>query len=153
MADQIYGIAGESCEYFGMISNSQNKKLYIKMQCGRPTENHVAQEDGTWALSESKLEEAYEVDIAALDPLMSHILRHDLNGESKAKARAELKFKIAQAEIMEKYGKGSTVLITENGVCYHKDRECTGLANSINIVEINLSDGLKNYSPCSMCCN
>ena len=114
------------------------------------------EENQDWVVDEEQKEEItqneYETDLATLDPLMSHILRHEINSESEAKARAELKFDIAQAEIMEKYGKGSTVLITENGDCYHKDRECTGLANSTNVVEINLSDGLKNYSACSICC-
>lgn len=52
---------------------------------------------------------------------------------------------------MEKYGKGSTVFITENGECYHTDKACTALANSTNFIEAKLSDGLKNYLACGIC--
>ena len=84
--------------------------------------------------------------------MLSHVQRHERNGELEAAGRAELAFQIAQAEILEKYDKGQTVYITENGSCYHTSEDCTALANAVEIIEIKLSDGLKNYSPCSVCC-
>ena len=100
-----------------------------------------------------KAQEAYAGEIATLDPLLAHILRHERNGEFERAARAESEFEIRQAEIMEKYGRGETVYITETGECYHTTEDCSALANAVGVREINKSDGLKNYSPCSICCN
>ena len=108
----VYGKLGES----GMIFDKpyRTPQGYIKMIEERPTTDHVAQEDGTWVISQEAIDAQYEADLATLDPLLSHIYRHDFNGETEAKARAERQYAIAQAEVLEKYGKGSTVLITEN---------------------------------------
>ena len=112
----------------------------------------MAQEDGTWSIPEEKLEELYQSELALLDPLQAHSSRHDHNGETEKAARAWLEFDIVQAEVMEKYGKGSKVLVTETGTCYHKKADCSALSGH-ETNEINLSDGLKNYNPCAMCCN
>ena len=152
MNKQVWGKVGESGSAFGQ-SNLMESMGYIPMQDEPPSIDHVAQEDGTWLIPPEALEANYQRDLATLDPLLAHVMRHDFNGEIEAKARAELKYTIAQAEVLEKYNKGSTVLITETGSCYHLNAECTALANSVEIKEINKSDGLKNYSPCSVCCN
>lgn len=90
-------------------------------------------------------------DLQTLDPMLSHIARHERNNETAAAARAEAAFAIAQAEILEKYGKGTTVYVTKTGSCYHTAPDCPAITNSTT-AEINLSDGLKHYSPCSLCC-
>ncbi len=130
------------------------ERLGLRLMKGkRPTKNHVAQEDGTWAVTEEVNQALYEADLATLDQLQLHILRHERNGDTERAARAELEFEITQAKILEKYGKGKTVLITEGGECYHADPDCVGLANAVEVKEVNQSDGLENYSPCSICCN
>ncbi len=150
MDKQVWGKVGESGSAFG--KGSMMKAMgYIPMQDEPPSVNHVAKEDGTWEVSVEKLGELYAADLATLDPLLSHVYRHDFNGEYEEKARAELEFQIAQSEIMEKYGKGSTVFISENGTCYHADEKCSHIGADNNNLEINLSDGLKNYTACSVC--
>ena len=144
---KIYGIEGQG----GMVVNPRYTTGLIEMQSTPPTQNHVAQEDGTWSIPEENLEELYQAELALLDPLQAHAGRHDHNGETEKAARAWLEFDIAQAEVMEKYGKGSTVFITENGECYHTDKDCSALANSTNFIEVKLSDGLKNYLACGIC--
>ena len=143
----VYGKPGES----GSIFNLRHTTGYIEMQGESPSINHVAQADGTWAIPPKKLEGLYQSDLSLLDPLQAHANRHDHNGETEKASRAWLEFDIAQAEVMEKYGKGSTVFITENGECYHTDKDCTALTNSTNFIEVKLSDGLKNYLACGIC--
>ena len=99
------------------------------------------------------IQAAYKADLATLDPMLAHILRHERNGDFERAARAESEFEIKQAEIMEEYGRGEMVYITETGECYHTTEDCSALANAVGVREINKSDGLKNYSPCSICCN
>ena len=148
----IYGKAGVSGNQImpGYMARSQG---LIEMESECPSANHVAAEDGTWVITPEKFEEQYAAELATLDPLLAHILRHERNGEFERAARAESEFEIRQAEIMEKYGRGETVYITETGECYHTTEDCSALANAVGVREIKMSDGLKNYSPCSICCN
>ena len=152
MGEQVWGKLGEVGAAFGK-SNLMISMGYIPMQSEPLSQDHIAQEDGTWVIPPEKLEELYQAELAVLDPLQSHANRHEHNGETDKAARAWLEFDIAQAEVMEKYGKGSTVLITENGECYHMSKDCSALGNSTNVVEAKLSDGLKNYIECGICAN
>ncbi len=151
MDRQVWGKVGETGSAFGK-SNLMESMGYIPMQEEAPSIDHVAQEDGTWLIPPEALEANYQRDLATLDPLLAHVMRHDFNGEIEAKARAELKYSIAQAEVLEKYNKGSTVYVTETGTHYHKDINCSSLSTS-DLLLINLSKGLKEYSPCSKCVN
>ncbi len=154
MPKGIYGKIGSTTEYANPSKNAIAKLNLIKMETMRPDGvGYVALEDGTWGVTEEATQALYEAELVTLDPLQLHIMRHERNGDTERAARAELEFEIAQAKIFEKYGKGETVLVTEGGECYHTDPDCTGLANAVNVLEINKSDGLENYSPCSICCN
>ncbi len=154
MPKGIYAIPGSALSHKDPTTKIIKELGLIKMSSARPDGvGYVAQEDGTWAISDEVIQALYETDLATLDPLQLHIMRHERNGDTERAARAELEFEIAQAKIFEKYGKGETVLVTEGGECYHTYPDCTGLANAINVMEINKSDGLENYSPCSICCN
>lgn len=151
MSNQIWGKVGESGSAFGRAS-IMKAMGYIPMQAESPSIDHVAQEGGTWLIPLETLEANYQRDLATLDPLLAHVLRHEFNGEVEAKARAELQYAIAQEEVMEKYNKGSIVFVTETGTHYHKDQNCSTLSTS-EALEINLSKGLREYSPCSKCVN
>ncbi len=154
MPKGIYAISGSALSHKDPTSKIIKEQGLIKMSSARPDGvGIVALEDGTWGVTEEATQALYEVELVTLDPLQLHILRHERNGDTERAARAELEFEIAQAKIFEKYGKGETVLVTEGGECYHTDPDCTGLANAVNVLEINKSDGLENYSPCSICCN
>ena len=148
----VYGRVGESGKFVDPPLEIIAELGLVLMDSEPPSAEHVAQSNGTWALTEEKLEEMYQAELATLDPLQLHILRHERNGEPERAARAELEFNIAQAEILEKYGRGETVYVTENGECYHRDENCLALANATEVIEIKKSDGLKNYSACSICC-
>ena len=154
MPKGIYAIIGSATAYNDPTRDAIKERGLILMSSVRPDGvGYVAQEDGTWSVTDDVTQALYEADLATLDKLQLHILRHERNGDMERAARAEIEFEIAQAKILEKYGKGKTVLITEGGECYHTYPDCVGLANAVEIKEINQSDGLENYSPCSICCN
>ncbi len=153
MPKGIYGKVGES----GVIHDPSRAVIQeqnlIAMK-GLPEDcNAVAQEDGSWVVTEEVTQALYEAELAGLDPLLSHVLRHELNGDAERAGRAEHELLLAQAKILEKYGKGSTVYVTASGSCYHASADCSALSNSTDILEIKESDGLENYTPCSICCN
>ena len=147
----VYGRVGESGEYVNPFPDIVEELDLVLMDSESPSINHVAQADGTWVLTVEREEEFYRAELATLDPLHLHILRHERNGELERAARAELEFNIVQAEIMEKYARGETVYVTATGSCYHLDENCSALVNAVDVCEVNLSDGLKNYSSCSIC--
>ena len=152
--NSIWYVKSDSSEYQGekYIGEVQGKYTIKEKPEGFYKWNEERQD---WELDQAQVEankeQEYINDLIALNPMIQHINMHVEDEEEERVERARYLYHIAKAELLEKYGKGSTVFITENGECYHKDKECTGLANSTNVVEINLSDGLKNYSPCSMC--
>ena len=151
MNNQIWGKVGEVGSAFGRSSLMESMG-YILMQSTPPTQNHVAQADGTWLIPQDKYDELFAAEIATTDEIKNHAEGHEFDGDEERAARAWRNYAIARAEIKEKYGKGSKVLVTETGTCYHKKADCSALSGH-ETNEINLSDGLKNYSPCSMCCN
>ena len=151
MENQLYGKLGESGKLYD--KPYRTPQGYIRMTEDQPTPDHVAQAEGTWAIPEEKIEELYQAEMNSIDPMLNHYRGHIVADETERAARAKIKYLIARAEVKEKYGKGSTVLVTETGSCYHKSSDCSALANSTGVKEINKSDGLKNYSPCSVCCN
>ena len=147
----VYARVNESGQYVDPPLEIIAELGLVLMDSEPPSAEHVAQSNGTWALTEEKREEMYQAELATLDPLQLHILRHERNGELERAARAELEFNIAQAEILEKYGRGDTVYVTESGSCYHTSQDCLALANATSVKEIKMSEGLKKYSPCSIC--
>ena len=151
MGEQVWGKLGEVGAAFGK-SNLMISMGYIPMQSEPPTVDHVAQEDGTWAIPLEKLEDKFAIEIATTDQLRCHAEGHEFDGDDERADRAWAQYAVARAEIKEKYGKGSKVLVTETGTCYHNKIDCSVLSGH-ETKEINLSDGLKNYSPCSMCCS
>ncbi len=154
MPQGIYATVGTSTMYFDPTSKDIAKLHLISMSSERPDEvGCVALEDGTWGVTEEVTKSLYEAELATLDPLLSHVLRHELNGDAERAGRAEHELLLAQAKILEKYGKGSTVYVTASGSCYHASADCSALSNSTDILEIKESDGLENYTPCSICCN
>ncbi len=154
MPKGIYATVGTSTMYYDPTQEDIANFNLILMSGERPNGvGCVALDDGSWGVTDAVIQALYEAELVTLDPLQLHIMRHERNGDTERAARAELEFEIAQAKIFEKYGKGETVLVTEGGECYHTDPDCTGLSNAVEVKEVNQSDGLENYSPCSICCN
>ncbi len=154
MPKGIYGKVGES----GVINDpphSEIERLHLIQMEGLPDDSNAsAQKDGTWAVTGEKKEELYKADLKKfVDPENLHISKHERLGETEEAAEALQMFKIAKAKVDEKYGKGSKVYVTGSGSCYHLSKDCSTLTNATEIIEINLSEGLENYSPCSICCN
>ncbi len=151
MDRQVWGKVGESGSAFGK-SSRMTSMGYIPMQDESPSPDHVAQEEGTWLIPPEKLEELYQRDLTKyVDPETKHYWKHIALNEDEKAIEALKVLEIIEAEIREKYNKGSTVLVTETGTCYHVDANCTALANSVSVKEINKSEGLKNHTACSQC--
>ncbi len=154
MPKGIYATVGSSTMYYDPTSKDIVNYNLILMSGERPDGlGYAALEDGNWGVIEDAVQVLYEAELATLDPLLSHVLRHELNGETERAARAEHELLLAQARLLEKFGRGNTVYVTASGSCYHVSEDCSALGSSSNILEINESDGLENYTPCSICCN
>ena len=114
------------------------------------------EENQDWEIDQAQVEANKEKEyidaVIALNPMVHHINMHIEDEEIERAERARSRYRIAKEELREKYGKGSKVLVTETGTCYHKKIDCSALSGH-ETKEINLSDGLKKYTPCSMCCN
>ncbi len=153
MPKGIYGKFGESV----VINNPSRKAIeelgLIEMQGLPEDSNAVAQEEGTWAVTDDVTQALYEADMAAIDEELNHYYGHVAAGETEAAERALLKYLISRAKVKEKYDKGTMVYVTESGSCYHSTAECSALSTATTITKIKQSKGLENYSPCSICCN
>ncbi len=154
MPKGVYGKAGESGVYIDPSRKTINNFGLVEMEGGPEDSNAVAQEDGTWAVTDEVTLALYQADLRKyVDPENLHISKHERLGETEEAAEALQMFKIAKAKVDEKYGRGSKIYVTGSGSCYHLSKDCSALTNAAEIIEINLSEGLENYSPCSICCN
>ncbi len=153
MPKGIYGKLGKS----GAINDPSYKRVnnenLIKMEGLSEDINAVAQEDGTWAVTDDVTQALYEAEMTVIDEELNHYYGHVAAGETEAAERALLKYLISRAKVKEKYNKGTIVYVTESGSCYHSTAECSALSTATTITKINKSEGLENYSPCSICCN
>ncbi len=155
MPKGIYAVPGSTTTYNDPISKIIKELGLIKMETMRPDSvGYVAQADGTWSISDEVTQALYEADLAKyVDPENLHVSKHELLGETEEAAEALLMFKIAKAKVDEKYNRGATVYVTDSGECYHNTADCSALSTSTTITKINLSEGLEDFSPCSICCN
>ena len=155
MPKGIYAVVGKSGKHINPKAGTITSLGLIKMSEDRPDDSGaVAQEDGTWAVTDEATQALYEADLRKyVDPENLHISKHERLGEIEEAAEALQMFKIAKAKVDEKYCRGTKVYVTVSGSCYHLSKDCSALTNATEIIERNLSEGLENFSPCSICCN